>query len=82
MAAIKAVKADGQTLNDLLDWTATRFADRGALIYRSSVEILTLTYAKLKRHADRVATYLADQVVEKGDRVVIWPQARPVPPRR
>ena len=77
MPETKPVYSVGQTLNDLLEWTASRFADNPALLYTSGSGTETWTYSLLEQQAGRVAAYLRACGVSRGDRVVIWAPSSP-----
>jgi len=63
---------DDQTLSGFLDWIATRYSSRPALLHKRSLKTEVWSYQDLREHADRVARWLQDQRVGKGDRVVLW----------
>src|SRR6266446_5736368 len=60
----------GQTIGDLLDEVATRFAENEALV--SVFEERRFTYAAFREEVDRCARALLALGVEKGERVGIW----------
>ncbi|MZP44091.1 AMP-binding protein [Heliobacterium gestii] len=59
------------TIGTLLDQTATRFAERDALIYTDYRKI-RLNYRQFKEKADQVAKALMALGVKKGENVAIW----------
>jgi long-chain acyl-CoA synthetase len=69
---LSEAQPDDQTLSSFLDWIATRYSSRPALLYKSSLRTQVWTYWSLREHADRVADWLQHQGVAKGDRVVVW----------
>ena len=66
-----------QTLNDLLETAARRFGDSIALSIKPGIRVRRWQYRELWEAAGRVAAFLSDQGIEKGDRVVIWAPNRP-----
>ena len=66
-----------QTLNDLLETAADRFGDAPALSIKPGIRVRCWRYRELWDAAGRVAAYLREQGIEKGDRVVIWAPNRP-----
>ncbi len=64
--------AADQTLAAFLEWITTTYSSRPALLYKTSLKTETWTYRDLGEAAHRVARWLQDQGVGKGDRVVIW----------
>lgn len=72
MTPISQVPPDDQTLTGFLEWIATRYSSRPALQYKPSLKTEVWTYQELRDYADRVAHWLQDQGVGKGDRVVVW----------
>jgi fatty-acyl-CoA synthase len=60
----------GQTLGDMLDQTAARFAGNEALVSRH--QGLRYTYLEFRQQVDRCARALMALGVEKGRRVGIW----------
>jgi acyl-CoA synthetase (AMP-forming)/AMP-acid ligase II len=65
------------TLNEILDASAARFGTKPALIIRPGFRTRVWTYRELAELVPRVARYLADSGVARGDRVVIWGVNRP-----
>lgn len=77
MSEAKPVYALGQTLNDLLEWTALSFANNPALLYTLGSGTETWTYGRLEKQAGRVAAHLRACGVSRGDRIVIWAPSSP-----
>jgi long-chain acyl-CoA synthetase len=65
------------TLNEILDASAARFGSKPALIIRPGFRTRVWTYRDLAELVPRVARYLADSGIARGDRVVIWGVNRP-----
>ena len=61
-----------ETLSGFLEWIATRYSPQPALLYKRSLKTEIWTYRNLRERADRVAHWLQDHGVGKGDRVVVW----------
>jgi long-chain acyl-CoA synthetase len=66
-----------KTLNDILDASAARFGSKPALIIRPGFRTRVWSYHDLADLVPRVARYLADSGITRGDRVVIWGVNRP-----
>ncbi|MGH2470948.1 MAG: AMP-binding protein [Candidatus Limnocylindria bacterium] len=66
-----------ETLNDILEESAQRFSTKDALMIRPGFRTRAWTYRDLNDVVPRVARYLKDTGLEKGDRVVIWGVNRP-----
>jgi long-chain acyl-CoA synthetase len=66
-----------ETLNDILEESARRFAGKEAFIIRPGFRTRAWTYRDLNDVVPRVARYLQDTGIKKGDRVVIWGVNRP-----
>jgi long-chain acyl-CoA synthetase len=66
-----------QTLSAFLEWIAATYASRPALLYKPSLKTQVWTYRDLQHKAYRVAHWLQEQGVGRGDRVVIWGQNSP-----
>ncbi len=77
MAADDRSTHAGTTLVDLLRAAADRYASRPALLIKPGFRTRTWTYADLLDLAPRVARVLADQGLERGDRILIWGVNRP-----
>ena len=60
------------TLVELLEVSAKTFGPRPALLIKPSLRYRIWTYADLWEDAGRVASYLQERGVQKGDRVLIW----------
>jgi long-chain acyl-CoA synthetase len=63
---------DDQTLGGFLAWIATTYSSRPALMYKPGLKTDVWTYSDLRERADRVAHWLQDQGIGKGNRVAIW----------
>ena len=66
-----------ETLNDILEESATRFANKEALIIRPGFRTRAWTYRDLHGVVPKVARYLQDSGLRKDDRVLIWGVNRP-----
>jgi len=66
-----------ETLNDILEESAQRFGDKEAFIIRPGFRTRAWSYRDLNDVVPRVARYLGDTGLKKGDRVVIWGVNRP-----
>jgi long-chain acyl-CoA synthetase len=66
-----------ETLNDILEESARKFASKDALTIRPGFRTRTWTYRDLNDVVPRVARYLKGTGLNKGDRVVIWGVNRP-----
>lgn len=64
--------AADQTLCTFLEWIATTYSSRPALMHKASLKTDIWTYRDLRETAHRVAHWLQDQGIGKGDRVIIW----------
>jgi long-chain acyl-CoA synthetase len=74
--AQRPIKA-GTTLVDLLRDSAARYGSRPALLIKPGFRTRIWTYRDLLDLAPRVARVLADQGLERGDRILIWGVNRP-----
>ncbi|MDP9467746.1 MAG: long-chain fatty acid--CoA ligase, partial [Chloroflexota bacterium] len=74
--ASRPLKA-GPTLVDLLRESAARYRDRPALLIKPGFRTRIWSYGDLLELAPRVARVLADQGLERGDRILIWGVNRP-----
>jgi long-chain acyl-CoA synthetase len=72
MTTIAPPTSAGQTLSGFLDWIADRYTNQPALLYKPSLKTEVWTYRDLRDKADRVAAWLQEQGVRKGDRVALW----------
>lgn len=66
-----------ETLVDLLREAAERYGERPALLIKPGFRTRIWSYRDLAELAPRVARVLADQGLERGDRVLIWGVNRP-----
>ena len=66
-----------ETLNDILAESARRFGGKEAFIIRPGFRTRAWSYRDLNDVVPRVARYLKDTGLSKGDRVVIWGVNRP-----
>ena len=66
-----------KTLNEIVDASAARFGNKPALIIRPGFRTRVWTYRELGDLVPRVARYLAELGIARGDRVVIWGVNRP-----
>src|SRR5229473_8213314 len=65
------------TLNDILEVSAAKFGDKDALIIKPGFRTRAWTYRDLADIVPRVARYLADAGISKGDRVITFGVNRP-----
>ena len=75
--ASAAASGTGSTLVDLLRESAARYGDGPALLIKPGFRTRIWTYRDLADLAPRVARVLAEQGLERGDRVLIWGVNRP-----
>jgi len=66
-----------ETLNDILEESARKFGTKDALTIRPGFRTRSWTYRDLNEVVPRVARYLMDTGMKKGDRVLIWGVNRP-----
>ncbi len=66
-----------ETLNDIPEESARKFGTKDALIIRPGFRTRAWSYRDLNDVVPRVARYLSDRGVKRGDRVVIWGVNRP-----
>jgi long-chain acyl-CoA synthetase len=66
-----------ETLNDILAESARRFGGKDAFIIRPGFRTRAWSYRDLNDVVPRVARYLKETGLAKGDRVVIWGVNRP-----
>ena len=60
------------TLVELLETSSEAFGANPALLIKPSFRYLVWSYADLWNDSGRVASFLQDQGVEKGDRILLW----------
>src|SRR5712692_67273 len=65
------------TLNDILEVSAAKFGDKDALIIKPGFRTRAWTYRDLAEIVPRIARYLADAGIRKGDRVITFGVNRP-----
>ena len=65
------------TLNDIVPESARRFPDKAAFVIKPGFRTRVWTYRDLADLVPRVARYLRESGVGKGDRVLIWGVNRP-----
>jgi long-chain acyl-CoA synthetase len=65
------------TLNDILEESAAKFGDKTALLIKPGFRTREWTYRDIADVVPRVARYLADSGVRKGDRVITLGVNRP-----
>jgi long-chain acyl-CoA synthetase len=66
-----------ETLNDIIEASAEKFGTKDALTIRPGFRTRSWTYRDLSEVIPRVARYLKDAGLKKGDRVLIWGVNRP-----
>jgi long-chain acyl-CoA synthetase len=66
-----------ETLNDILEESARKFGTKDALTIRPGFRTRAWSYRDLNDVVPRVARYLSDAGMKKGDRVLIWGVNRP-----
>ena len=66
-----------ETLNDILEESARKFGGKDAFIIRPGFRTRAWSYRDLNDIVPRVARYLSDNGMKKGDRVLIWGVNRP-----
>jgi long-chain acyl-CoA synthetase len=66
-----------ETLNDILEESARKFGTKDALMIRPGFRTRAWSYRDLNDVVPRVARYLSDAGMKKGDRVLIWGVNRP-----
>ena len=66
-----------ETLNDILEESARKFGAKDALTIRPGFRTRAWSYRDLNDVVPRVARYLSDAGMKKGDRVLIWGVNRP-----
>src|SRR5207247_7984262 len=70
-------RGDMETMNDILEESARKFGDKDALTIRPGFRTRAWSYRDLNDVVPRVARYLRDSGMKKGDRVLIWGVNRP-----
>src|SRR6185436_2755987 len=66
-----------ETLNDIIEESAAKFGNKDALIIKPGFRTRAWSYRDLADLVPRVARYLADSGVKKGDRVLTFGVNRP-----
>src|SRR5438477_1692962 len=66
-----------ETLADFIEETARRFGPRPALLHKPDKTTQVWTYNDLLSRANRVALWLREQGIEKGDRIILWAPNNP-----
>jgi len=66
-----------ETLNDILEESARKFGRKDALTIRPGFRTRAWTYRDLNEVVPRVARYLKDSGITRGDRILIWGVNRP-----
>jgi long-chain acyl-CoA synthetase len=66
-----------ETLNDILEESARKFGTKDALTIRPGFRTRAWTYRDLNDVVPRVARYLKDSGMKRGDRILIWGVNRP-----
>src|SRR5919201_990016 len=67
-----------ETLGEFVQSLAERFGSRPALLYKPGKTTEVWSYIELKEQANRVARWLRDQGVQKGDRIILWAPNSPL----
>jgi long-chain acyl-CoA synthetase len=67
-----------QTLGDFMQSLAERFGPRPALLHKPGKTTEVWSYTDLKARANRVALWLREHGVQKGDRVILWAPNSPL----
>ena len=65
------------TLNDILDESAAKFGDKTALLIKPGFRTREWSYRDLADVVPRIASYLAEHGIKKGDRVITFGVNRP-----
>ena len=60
------------TLTELLESSSKSFGGHPALVIKPSLRNLVWSYADLWNDSGRVASFLQDKGVKKGDRILLW----------
>ncbi|MFN0147836.1 MAG: AMP-binding protein, partial [Dehalococcoidia bacterium] len=66
-----------ETLVELLEKSAAQYGDRQALVMRTGIKTIRLSYTDLEQRAHAFARLGREQGLEPGDRVVIWSANHP-----
>ena len=66
-----------ETLNDIIEESARKFGGKDAFMIRPGFRTRAWSYRDLNDIVPRVARYLSDSGMKKGDRVLIWGVNRP-----
>src|SRR5258705_4700970 len=66
-----------ETLNDILEESARKFGNKDAFIIRPGFRTRAWSYRDMNDVVPRVARYMSDSGMKKGDRVLIWGVNRP-----
>src|SRR4051794_40050842 len=61
-----------ENIGEFLRETTQRLGDKQALLYGPGEKTEVWSYSRLWDETGRVARWLQDQGVEKGDRIIIW----------
>src|SRR5437764_742214 len=61
-----------ETLGDFVQSVAEQFGPRPALLHKPGKTTVVWSYTELKERANRVARWLREQGVRKGDRIILW----------
>jgi long-chain acyl-CoA synthetase len=77
MARGSQEQPDEGTLSGFLTWIGGRYATHPALLYKASLRTEVWTYHDLRENADRIAAWLQQRGVGRGDRVVLWASNSP-----
>ena len=62
----------GQTIPDLMDHVVKLHNDKDALLIKPTIRYWRWSYLKLWEDASKASTYIKNQGLIKGDRVIIW----------
>ena len=65
-------REEGETLAEFLEAKAAAFGDRPALYFKPGFRYQTWSYRGLWEGAGRVASFLQNKGIDKGDRVLLW----------
>src|SRR5919201_1445197 len=67
-----------ETLGDFVQSVAERFGPSPALLHKPGKTTVVWSYTELKERANRVARWLREQGVRKGDRIILWAPNSPL----